>query len=244
MAFSTALATTFDTPSPNIVATYPSSPAPVLGDALWAVISQDGVSQTITPPSGWVERVSQNITYDSQIFKFFDYTGGAPSSAPALTWQSTAANAGVIIIGSNSGRTLARTFTQPSVNNSGNASPITMSATGGTAASGDDLIVIYCLDPDTQTDGSRTISVATGSPGTFTRRINQNHTWTDVSISTIDNVAAGATGNISATGTLGAGLSGWAAFVIAYAASASPPAGNTAAPINNTFFSFGSGSIS
>jgi hypothetical protein len=91
-------------------------------------------------------------------------------------------------------------------------SPITVAATGVTAAQGDAILFWATVDKDSTpaiTWGSQTAG--------YTERIDVDATWVSSTLATQDGVNAGATGTLNATATGQAG--GYAAYVIAVNAS-------------------------
>lgn len=215
---------------------WPSSPAPSVGDYTIAIVSVDSAGVTWIGPAGWAQVGTQVLLPgDTQTIAFFQLTGGAGSSAPALAWNSGSTNDTVIIIACFSGRTLTPTFAVQTSDATGTLrpSPVAMTLTGGTAVSGDDLCILTGLDvdgPDTWT-----ISGATGTPGTATVRQNVNAGFSNAGLSTLDNVAAGATGTLSITSTRSGGSSqqdGFASIVISIPSSGGGGGGIIVGPVN------------
>lgn len=102
-----------------------------------------------------------------------------------------------------------------SVNNSGNSSPVTLTANGVTALAGDDLVWIAASDC-TDTAGPNVFTPPTG----YTTRVDVEGAFTRLMIATQDNVSAGATGTVSGSLTLSAGTAAWAAQLIRVPAAA------------------------
>lgn len=94
------------------------------------------------------------------------------------------------------------------VQNTGQTSPNTVTATGVTAVEGDDLLWVSA--PDVTGSGDGTGHTA---PTDFTEREDAENLWSNLSGATRDDVAAGATGNISGTFTHN-NTAGWAAFLV------------------------------
>lgn len=208
-------------------------PATSPGDELYAVVSVDNGS-FITPPSGWtIIGSSQVLTQDAQFSALYRYTGnggsGAPASPPASsTWIADGGNYQVAIV-SLSGRMPGLTSFVTATNLNTLHSPAsTYTFPGGTAGSGDDLVVFQVYDPVQAWDGSSN-SACTGSPGTFSMRgylISSG--WTPVAVCTLDAVSAGPTNSLSqvvpqpiSSPTAGAGVSVW--VISSRPASASAP---------------------
>lgn len=207
------------TASTSIVANVPTTST---GDYVCAIVTHDIISAT-TPPAGWTERTTgaDLSAPDGQTIRFFDLDGGAPGSPPSTyTWTQVDARDSSVIIASFSGRSLVRTFATVTTNTSANTSPISASFTGGTAAAGDDLLIIAALDERTQAD-TWSYGLPTGSPGTFVSRINDEFSWSAVLLATIDNIGAGATGSIATTISLtsGSDVAGYGGFVVSLASS-------------------------
>lgn len=213
--------------APNASSVPGTMPTTALGDYVCAIILQDTVpAPTWTPPAGWTQIDQQSIaTPDAQNITYFELTGGAPSSPPATyTWTSSNVEDYEIIIVSFSGRSLSRTFLTPTTNASTNASPISASFTGGTAANADDLLWVGGVDKATGAD-TWSFGTPTGSPGTFSLRQNSDVSgrFVGMACATINNISAGATGSIADTITVtGSGSAGYLGYVVAIAAIAGP----------------------
>jgi hypothetical protein len=92
----------------------------------------------------------------------------------------------------------------------GQNSPVTITANGVTAVDGDDLL--YIDTPDT-TDGGTSLGHVVD--GTFTERQDTQNGFATMVTATKENVSAGATGSISATFTMsGITQCGWGAWVV------------------------------
>lgn len=94
-------------------------------------------------------------------------------------------------------------------NTSANASPVSVTANGVTALDGDDLLMISA--PDVDADG---IGNLHAPPTDYIEREDSERAWTNLAGFTRENVAAGATGNITATFSLTSGGSGWVAWLV------------------------------
>jgi hypothetical protein len=101
------------------------------------------------------------------------------------------------------------------VNNTANASPVTITANGVTAVAGDDLLMIS--GPDVTSDNGGNGHTA---PASYTEREDAELSWSNLAGFSRDNVSAGATGTVSATFVTSAGNSGWAAWLVRIPAAA------------------------
>jgi hypothetical protein len=119
-----------------------------------------------------------------------------------------------IVVGAWSGRSQAvPTNFQKSQVDANAASPISVSLTGVTAATGDDIAVWVGLDQNTQTDTWGFSAIAG-----YTEQVDYaSADWDSDSLQTKDNVSSGATGSLATTATIltGAGQSAWLGIVIA-----------------------------
>lgn len=111
------------------------------------------------------------------------------------------------------------------IQNTGQASPNTVTATGVTAVEGDDLL--WASAPDVTASGD---GVGHDPPTNFTEREDAENLWSNLSIATRDNVSAGATGDISGTFTHN-NTAGWAAFLVRIPAAGAAPATAVKDPI-------------
>ncbi len=200
------------------------------GDRLFAAISADD-NTTFTTLTGWTFITSINVTMDGQILSFFELTGGVTGTLPGSYTFTNGTNSDVVgILFTMSGRATGQTSANTQ-NNSANTSPFSMAMTGVTAASGDDLVVINFLDSFT---GTATFNAATwGGSGSFTARATGNNGGvTSVGISTLDNVAAGATLTITVAQT-GGGTAGWGGIVLAFPKASSSVTGTGSAALSS-----------
>ena len=128
------------------------------------------------------------------------------------TWTWTNANARdwVIIVGAWSGRDTAATVTPvPTSVETAQTTPISVTLTGVTAASGDDVVFFADLDKTVNTD-----VWSSTPPASYSEQQDVDNGWSYGYLATRDNVTAGATGALTATatrtsGTGNAGFSGW-----------------------------------
>lgn len=94
-------------------------------------------------------------------------------------------------------------------NNSGNSSPVSVTATGVTAVAGDDLLWVSA--PDVSATG---IGNGHTNPTNYTEEEDAENGWSNLSGAIRQNVSAGATGNITGTFSLTGGTSAWTAFLV------------------------------
>lgn len=199
-----------------------ATPAGVaVNDYLGGCCVADNNGATITVPTSWTQRVDNDQTGpDTQQMRYADKIAAGGDN---FTWNCSAAINVYVINAAWSGRNTAapRTAVTGEQNTSVNASPITVSHTGVTAAQGDDIAVFMQLD---QTLGSDDWNFST-----ITNYAEQQddtaRQWLTIALDTRDNVNSGATGTLSstATQTVGTNGSGWGVIVVAIAAAASGP---------------------
>ena len=104
------------------------------------------------------------------------------------------------------------------VNNTGNSSPVTITANGLTAVAGDDLLMLAWPDVNTNNAGT-----GMSAPTSYTEREDAESGFNNAAGFDRENVSAGATGDISCTLTLASGTSGWAALLVRIPAASAPP---------------------
>lgn len=198
-------------------------------DYLGGFWTQDANPGAPTYPTGWTQRADASLSSPDGQDAF--YADKVAAGGDSFAFTTAAGNANMLITAAWSGRdtTAPRTFVQPTTNGSSNASPVSAAAAGGTAVAGDDLAAFFASD---QTVGSDVwVFDPPTSPGTFTERVDDHTTdWTAATLATLDNVSAGATGNITSTITRssGTGNAGWRAVIVAIKAAAG---GSTAVPV-------------
>lgn len=98
------------------------------------------------------------------------------------------------------------------VNNTANANPVTVTAPGVTAVAGDDIL--WCSLPDVN---AANIGNGHTAPTGYTEivdLIDAGSGWANIGAAKLENVSAGATGNIAGTLALSSGASGWASFLV------------------------------
>jgi len=205
-------------------------------DYLAAFVVLDGITtDTVTPPTGWTSRGSFGFASgvpDGSHVEIFDKIA---TGSDSYAFTTNVNNACVMLIGAWSGRntTNPRTFlTVATPNTTGNATPVSIALTSGTAAAGDDIAVFSMLDITVGTD-----TWGFTAPGSYTEQNDAQTTFATASLDTRDAVTAGAVGTLTVTGTrsAGTGVAGWGGVVIAIAAGAAgaPVRLNTEGPGNH-----------
>lgn len=186
----------------------------VAGDYLCGVFAQDGGASGPTVPTGWVERVNNDtVGPDGGRNRYGDKIAAGGDD---FTWTVPSA-AGMLVNVALSGRntTTPRTAVAGEKNETSNASPISVSHTGVTAAAGDDVLVFMALDQTAAAD-QWNFSTITG----YTEQHDDSTTdWLTSAFDYRENVSAGATGalNSTATQTSGTTGAGWSVIVAAIA---------------------------
>lgn len=230
MAYRGSSATTVTGTSINVAR---SSPAPVAGDTIFVYLVTDiglnGPAPTwTTVPTGFTLITGSNQGSNSGApdgFTSWVYKKIATDGEPA-TWTFThngAATQIVALVSCHSGRdpfvTYGATNTHGTVNTTGNATPVTVSDTGITANTNDDIIVFATGDVTVGTD-----TWVFAPPSNYTERQDTQLSFDVATLATRDEVVAGATGTLSLTLTrsAGTGTSGWGIFVIAAPAQFQP----------------------
>lgn len=179
-------------------------------------------------PTGFTELGEQPLTGDGQTVAVGwkrltaadtgSYTFGAVTGV-ARDWVCQA------VCFSGRHTTTAPTISTVATNNSANASPVTVTANGLTAASGDDLL--WISGPDLRQTG---VTVNHTAPTNYTERQDATSAWSSLSCATRDNVGAGATGTVSGSFTISSGTAGWLAWLIAVPAAGGTPASTSGVP--------------
>jgi hypothetical protein len=110
-----------------------------------------------------------------------------------------------------------RTAVTGEKNETSNTTPVTVSHTGLTAATGDDIAVFMQLDQTVQIDDWSSSQISSYTE----QQDDTTEAWITVAFDTRDNVSAGATGALSCTATRGAGTgnAGWSVIAVAIAIS-------------------------
>lgn len=193
---------------PSLAATMPTI---VAGDILIACASTDTAASLTTSGSTWnALNTKTQAAPDGQGYGLWwrQAAGG-----DTLTVGNGTAQDLTIFVGSWSGRSSSTPgFASTTNNTTSNASVVTLTVTGVTAANGDDIIVIPLLD----VTASNVWAFST--PASYTQRHTTTASWSQASFNTQDNVGAGATGNFSITATFAGGNAGWSGYVVNIAA--------------------------
>lgn len=219
----TATATSVNATKPALLQT---------GDILLCYLLTDvglnSPAPTITPPTGWALITGSNQGANSGApdgFTSFVYWKLAGNVEPATyTFSiSGAASQLIALVGCFSGRkpnpVFDSTNTHGTVNTTGNATPVTVSDTGVTANTNDDIVVFATGDITVGTD-----TWAFTPPTNYTERQDSQLSFDVATMATRDEVFSGVTGTLSLTLTrsAGTGTSGWGIFVIAIPAQFQP----------------------
>lgn len=101
------------------------------------------------------------------------------------------------------------------IQNTGQSSPVTITATQVTAVAGDDIV--WVSGPDVTSSG---IGNGHTAPTDYTEREDAENGFSNLSMALRENVSAGATGNISGSFALTSGTSGWVAYLVRIPATA------------------------
>lgn len=195
---------------------YISIPKPtgvVADDYLIALIEQDAVVRTFTPPAGWVSlyRVSK-ATGDTQTAEVYGYK--ASSSEPS-TYDFGISNVnngqGIICAYSGVNTTTAQDCTGTGTSATGGSSPVTVTALSITTVTANSL-VIWLATGDVAAIG---LTRSFTAPSDFTLR--ENYAGIEWCVAGVADLAfaAGSTGNKSGTLTLSSSTSGYIAFLMA-----------------------------
>lgn len=205
-------------------------------------IGLNGPAPNITPPAGWTLVTGSNQGNNSGApdgFTSWVYWKVASSGEPS-TWnfaQDGGSTQMIAIVGCWSGRKPNPTFNSTNangtVNATGNATPVTVSYSGLTVKTNDDIVVFATGDITVGTD-----TWAFSPPASYTERQDTQVSFDVGTMATLDGALVGPTGTLSLTLTrsAGTGTSGWGIFVIALS-QADP------APIFPTQISNGPGKI-
>lgn len=216
MAFRSVATTDVSTSSGGISVNNPVGI--VIGDQLLAYFVKDvGSAVTVTPPAGWTF-VDSAITANASFPKWaalYKKTADGTEGA-SQTWDLVSNAAGGAIIAAWSNRSGSITFEQQTINNTQNASPITLAAASGTALLADDVAYFIEIAKSAQEDWALT------APATFTNRVAVgSFNWATVQLTTKDNVSAGALGTLAGVETVtGSGTGGYSTFVVSMAQAA------------------------
>jgi hypothetical protein len=179
---------------------------------LIAVPVDSGSGVSVTWPSGFTNETKDFIgTPDGQSFAInWKYEGASPPSSYSVTIDNAPVLAFVTVLSGRSGSPTIGTVTK---NTSSNASPISATWNGVTAADGDDIILVGGAD---ETVGTDTWSF--NAPASYTLAQNESpQNFINGFVAYRENVSAGATGSLSNTITrlTGSGNAGYIGYAIA-----------------------------
>jgi len=200
---------TNSTATTDLIVTKPSGV--VEGDVLIAFGITDDIANDYVWPSGFVAITGSAIitTADNQALGAAIKIAGASEPANYTISSTNALIGGIIAFSGNSATQPHRSSVAN--NNSANASPwtITSTAYSSTTSVACDLVTIVGSDVTTSVD-----AVHTGPAG-FTVRADIISGFRNLAVSSNDAVAAGASGVLAVTGTLGGASAGWGIFSVA-----------------------------
>lgn len=204
-----------------------SAPAGVTtNDIVIIAVGFDATAAAFDPadlPSGFTELAETDITADGHT-AWIGWKRAGGSEPGTYTFGDVGATADWVCQAfAFSGRHLTNppVASTTNVQNTGQSSPVTVSANGVTALDGDDLLWISV--PDVTSSGAANGHTA---PTNYTEQEDAENLWANLSGATRLNVSAGATGTISGTLALSQDLAGWAAWLIRIPlADSGPPGG-------------------
>lgn len=189
-------------------------------------IGFDTSTPTVTLPAGFTNCTNSplRVTAEGQtVVAAWKRLSGVDSGTYDVT-LSGAATDWVIGVAFFSGRHASNDpVCTSSVQNTGQASPVSINAADVTALEGDDMA--WVSGPDVSGSGIATGPGLHTVPTNYTERVDTENAWANLCIATRDAVAAGATGVTTGTIALNAGTAGWGAFHIRVP-EAEAPAGN------------------
>lgn len=205
-------------------------PSVAENDIVLIVTSQDNSSSPTHAVTGFTQLDTITVTLDGQRVSLF---WRRASASEGSSYSGTSTNAAELswICGTWSGRDTGNPpVHNTSSENSGAASPVSVTNTGLTALDGDDLAYFGCPDVDT-------INVGNGfaAPTNFTERqdvIDGAGGWVNLTLASRDNVSAGVTGSITGTLTLSGGTAAYTSFVVRIPAGAAPTNPVVAPPVS------------
>jgi hypothetical protein len=198
------------------------------GDGMVVGIALDNVAGTVNTLAGWTAHPGnpKTITADGQ--RMYSFYKVAASEGASYVWTvDLAGSSGICAaMASFSGRAASPFSVTPTSlsSNTASASPRAMDVTGLTPTAGADLCYIGGLD----VVGSPSVSFT--PPSGYTEAVDTQEAGHNASITLAykENVAASATGTVSATGTLASGTAGYAAFLYSIDASGGGGGASTA----------------
>lgn len=211
-----------NTSTSNPSVTMPTGAA--VGDRALCFVIQDTNGTTISPPTGWTATELANANCsgpDGQTFRVFEKKQLDGTEGASQTWTAPNNNAKfIIVLFTGRHATNAVSFVTPTVNTtSDGTSPRTITATTGTAASGDDIVAVFQCDQQS----AAAVWNFSNWTNSLVERDDSNTTWISAGTATIDNVSAGSFGGGSTSVDItltGSNNTGWSALVVAIPAAA------------------------
>jgi hypothetical protein len=224
MAYHDSTSNTGQSPTPSVAVPNGGGAAPLQADDIVILVctidNSAAAFDTADWPTGFTELAEAGVAaHDGQ--------------RAAVGWKRlTGADTGTYTFGSLGGGTpwfvcqafafRGRHTTNPPVvssnatNTGANASPVTITANGVTAVTGDDLLWISAPDVDA-------LNIGNGhtAPSTYTEAEDGEAGFSNLSGAYKNNVAAGATGTVSGTFALTSGAADWIAWLVRIPAAAS-----------------------
>lgn len=194
--------------------TVPMPTGTVRGERVLGFFSVDSTIDPVLTSAGWTQIFFGAIpTPDGHSLVVMEHIGviGEPASYTFTTGSNYHVSA---VIGRWSQRgSAAAKLSAIASSNTGNPSPVAVTANGVTAEVGDDLITFIALDQTTVSDVWTISQIA----GMIERQEFSDGAWCESTINTQDNLSAGATGTKAATATRtsGSGNAGWLALTLA-----------------------------
>lgn len=207
--------------TPTLTVSVPTGVA--IGDIVILLFSTDNVNASITSwPAGFTALNTTAIPTDGQFVGCAWKRLTAADSGSYTITVASATNSAVAAI-----PLTGRHATNPPVigtvttQTTGQASPVTITATGITAVAGDDILHVAFEDQNT---ASSAIGHSGWTLGTGIVDIANGGGWSDIGVAKAENVAAGATGTKTVTFTLsGAAVAGFATYLISIPAASVAP---------------------
>jgi hypothetical protein len=179
-----------------------------------AAVDTSGVG--FTWPTGFTQLAKNNLTLDGETVGWaWKRATGSEGTTFTLTLDATRNYSAAVVTFDGRHATDPPVAGTVTLNNSGNTSPVSATAPAVTAVSGDDLVYLCGLD----TDGSNR-NPAFAMPAGMTERADVTFGFSALGVATQDNVSAGSTGTKTATVTLSAGSTAWAAGLVRIPAAA------------------------
>lgn len=196
----------------NSTAVSASVPAGVAAnDIVLAICNYDSNTFTITWNNGFT--LLRTDTHSGPDGERTSYAWKRAGGSEGATYGATISSAidWTVIYCAFSGRDTGTnpTISSANINTSANASPVTVTALGLTAATGDDLAWLAGLDVNATGIGN-----GFTPPASYTERGDIEQAFANCSVATLDNASVGATGSISGMAALTSGGAGWAAALI------------------------------